>query len=282
MPGSALTGGPRRLPRALRLALVTIASLGAALALNLAFGADARATEADSSGQPGDAIARGQDLYSQQCSLCHGELLRGVEEDGEVLGPPILDVGPAGMDFVIRTGRMPLDDPGARVERGPQKMSDADREAIIAWTSTIMTGGPEIPEVDPANGDLGHGRELFTNNCAACHGPTAAGIAVGERDIAPALTDATALEVAAAIRIGPGRMPVFGPDVYSQDDLDSVVAWVLDLRDREAPGGLRIGRSGPVFEGAVAWIVGLGLLLIVMYFLGGRTGDEDDHEVEAS
>jgi len=228
-------------------------------------------------GQQEQANPRGQDLYAAQCAICHGEMGRGIEGTG----PALVGVGAASLDFMLRTGRMPLPHPDARMTHQEQKVTDEQREDLIAYIVGLSDDpGPAIPEVDPAAGDLSQGRELFTHNCAACHGPTAAGIAVGRSDIAPALDEGTALEIAEAIRTGPGVMPVFSEDVYDQRDLDSVVAWVLDLRERATPGGAHVGRSGPVFEGAVAWIVGLGLLLIVIYLLGERTeeGGADEHD----
>lgn len=220
-----------------------------------------------------DLVARGQAIYGAQCALCHGEGGRGVPGKG----PSLIGVGAASVDFMLRTGRMPLPDPEARMRRSAPKVSDDERQALIAYITSLAPGqGPDIPEVDPSRGDLARGRDLFVRNCAACHGPTGAGIAVGQRDIAPALDAASPLEIAEAIRTGPGVMPVFGPEVYTQQDLDSVVAWVLDLRERAAPGGARIGRSGPVSEGLVAWTLGVGLLLVVMYLLGERPGAEQD------
>ena len=54
------------------------------------------------------------------------------------------------------------------------------------------------------------------------------------------------------------------------------MAWVMHLRERAAPGGAQIGRSGPVTEGFVAWLIGLGSLTVAMYLLGQKsTGEED-------
>jgi ubiquinol-cytochrome c reductase cytochrome c subunit len=52
--------------------------------------------------------------------------------------------------------------------------------------------------------------------------------------------------------------------------VDSVISYVMFLRDRPAPGGVRFGRSGPVTEGLMAWFVGLGLLTVMAYFIGEK------------
>jgi ubiquinol-cytochrome c reductase cytochrome c subunit len=65
-------------------------------------------------------------------------------------------------------------------------------------------------------------------------------------------------------------MPVFSPEVLDDHDLDSMIRYLLFLRDRPQPGGIQLGRSGPVTEGLVAWFVGLGLMLVMAYFIGER------------
>jgi ubiquinol-cytochrome c reductase cytochrome c subunit len=62
-------------------------------------------------------------------------------------------------------------------------------------------------------------------------------------------------------------MPVFGPDTLSDHDVDSIVRYVVYLQDPEHPGGLMIGRVGPVPEGFVAWLVGLGVLIFVIRWI---------------
>lgn len=251
----------------------------AILTVTVGLTAAGQATTTGEAGRTGQApdpalIRRGQDVYGQSCALCHGE--RGLGQGGV---PGVAGSGPAAIDFYLSTGRMPLESVDERVRHRDQIVTDEEREALIAYIPTLAVGdvGPDIPEVgDPQNANLARGLELFTSNCAACHGPTAAGIAVGQRDVSSNLDVATPLEIAEAIRIGPGVMPVFGEDVVPQEDLEAIVAWVLDLRQRAAPGGAQIGRSGPVSEGFVAWFVGLGLLTIVMYLLGERAKDEDD------
>lgn len=217
--------------------------------------------------------SRGATIFGTNCALCHGEGGRGGPD-----GPSLIGVGAASVDFMLRTGRMPLESPDAPMERRAQQVNDADRDALVAYIASLGDG-PEIPDVSGlAGADLAHGLELFTSNCAACHGPTAAGVAVGQQDVSSTLDVAEPIEIAEAIRTGPGVMPLFGGEVLSDDDIEAITAWVLDLRDREAPGGLSIGRSGPVTEGFVAWIVAFGLLTIVMYLLGDKATDEESDD----
>lgn len=283
---------PRRLPPVLRLAAAVVGVFVCAAVLNLGYAAVAQEDgvspdiDEEDLNDP-ELIRRGRDIYGQACALCHGEAGRGVPREAapEAFGPPLVDVGAASVDFMLRTGRMPLDNANARLRHSEQHVSDSERRALVAYITSLGDDGkgPAIPDITGyQNADLGLGLELYTSNCAACHGPTGAGIAVGQEDVSSNLDIATPLEVAEAIRTGPGVMPVFGEDVLPQEELEAVVHWVVDLRQREAPGGLQFGRSGPVWEGLLAWVLGMGALTVVMYLLGEKaTEDEDDAEPNA-
>ena len=65
-------------------------------------------------------------------------------------------------------------------------------------------------------------------------------------------------------------MPVFGPDVLSPSEVNNIAAYVQYLRNPQDPGGLPIGRIGPVPEGFVAWFFGAGALLAIVAWIGTR------------
>lgn len=281
------TDALRQAPRPVRAVLVAVALVGAAIALTWLFGPDATAQEQDVGGQLADdpeLVQRGAQLFGTHCALCHGEEGRGLPTEGPQGGPSLLGVGAASVDFMLRTGRMPMDHAQHRLERGPQQFSDEDRRALIAYVEQLAPGGgPDIPDIDGwEEADPSRGLEVFTSNCAACHGPTAQGVAVGQRDVSSSLHVTEPIEIATAIRSGPGVMPRFTQDTMSEDELLAVTAWVMDLREREAPGGWSFGRSGTVAEGFIAIVVGMGLLAIVMYLLGERTRDEEPTSDEPS
>ncbi len=151
---------------------------------------------------------------------------------------------------------------------------------------TLGPEGPDIPELDLADVDLGHGGVLYQENCAACHSTTGIGGALTEgrvigetgvparsRIVVPPVTDATPVEIAEAIRTGPGTMPVFGDEVFDESDLDALVAYSHYLKDPDDRGGASLGRIGPVAEGAVGWLVGLGVLLIFIRWVGTKRGE---------
>jgi ubiquinol-cytochrome c reductase cytochrome c subunit len=202
-------------------------------------------------------LERGRELFLTSCSGCHG-----AEGGGTHQGPSLLGVGAAAADFQLSTGRMPLADPSAQAVRKPPAFSPREIDALVAYVASLGDG-PPIPDVDPAAGDLSEGGTLFRLNCAACHSAAGAGGALSYGDDAPNLWSATPLQVAEAIRTGPGQMPVFGPDTFSKHQVDSIVRYVRYLDDPDDPGGFSLGRIGPITEGMVALLLGLPLLLFV-------------------
>jgi ubiquinol-cytochrome c reductase cytochrome c subunit len=214
-----------------------------------------------------DTANPGLDLYTQHCSSCHGK-----NGEGGSQAPPLAGVGAAAVDFYISTGRMPLRVPVEQAPRGRSLFSDEQRKAIVDYVSGgFGKGGPEIPEVDVTKGNLVEGNQIFANNCAMCHNSAGSGGALGGDFYAPNLYDATPEQVAEAVRFGPGAMPEFGENQFSQEQLDSLVHYVDHLQNADEPGGLAIGKYGPVAEGFVAWVAGLGALMALSRWIGTRT-----------
>jgi ubiquinol-cytochrome c reductase cytochrome c subunit len=209
--------------------------------------------------------AGGRDLYVTHCASCHG-----TEGAGTADGPAITGVGAAAVDFQLSSGRMPLARPGAQAVRKPPAFGPRERAAIVAYVASLGTG-PPIPEVDLDAGELARGGELFRENCAACHGFAGRGGALSNGSEAPSLTEATPLEVAEAIRIGPGRMPVFGPETLSVEQVNSIVRYVDYLERPDDRGGLGLGYLGPVPEGLVGFF-GLALIALTCRWIERRHG----------
>ncbi len=274
------TDALRPRPRLVRTLLVLGVLLGLAVVLDLVSGVGATAQEEGKGAelaQDEELVERGAELFGSHCALCHGELGRGLPIEGPRGGPSLQGVGAASVDFMIRTGRMPMTNAQDRLERHPQRFSETDRRALIAYIEQLAPGeGPDIPDIEGwEDADPARGLELYTTNCVACHGPTAQGVAVGQQDVSSDLQVADPIELATAIRSGPGVMPRFGRDVLTDNELLQVTAWVMHLRERDEPGGWSFGRSGTVSEGFIAVVLGLGLLTVVMYLLGERSRDEE-------
>lgn len=213
--------------------------------------------------------ANGQELFEASCSTCHGVDGRGTDN-----GPSLEEVGEASADFQLRTGRMPLAGSDQAVRKDPAFGND-QIEAIVEYVGTFGDG-PGIPEVNLEGASLVDGQALFIENCAACHGATGAGGAVGNEALAPSLWVASEVEIAEAMIVGPGQMPPFEFTDAQRNDL---VNFVIYLREEPRPGGADIGGIGPVPEGFVAWLVGLGSLLLICRFIGtNRKADAEGSE----
>lgn len=206
----------------------------------------------------------GRALYQRGCAFCHG-----VDGTGSTRGPSLEGIGTAEVDYAVSTGRMPVDEPGQERERRPSKYTAAERAAIVDFLRVTVEGGPDIPKVDPANGNLRHGAELFLAECASCHQWAGEGGALLSLE-APSLHSATPTQIGEAVRAGPVNMPAFSEGSISAQDLDDIAAYVLSLRDPEDRGGWPIWHLGPFAEGLVGWGIGITVLILGVLWIGER------------
>lgn len=245
------------------LALLTGLLAAALLAIGL-HSADATARDARRGAQDPQAIERGRELFLTGCASCHGG-----EGQGTAQGPNLRGVGAASADFQLRTGRMPNTDPNRQSVTKRSPYTRAEIDDLVAYVASLGPG-PPIPNVVIPPGDLPEGGQLFLDNCAACHSAAGNGGALSLGRDAPTLHGATPVEVGEAIRTGPGQMPVFGPDTLSRQQVNSIVDYVQYLKKPEDPGGLSLGLVGPITEGLVAILVGLGALMLVSRWIEPR------------
>ncbi|HEY8547148.1 MAG TPA: c-type cytochrome [Acidimicrobiales bacterium] len=256
-----------RLPlRALAVAAPVVVAVGATL-----LGAGGGRAVAQSE-EPSEAelVETGRELYATGCSSCHGDEGEGIEiVDGQAGGPSLENAGEAGAYYYLTTGRMPLANPGDQPRRKDPAYSPEQIDALVAYVASLGDG-PELPDVDVDGADLAAGGVVFRANCQACHSASGSGGALSYGDAAPRLAESTPAQVGAAVRIGPGEMPVFGPDTITEEQLDALAGYVRYLQDPEDPGGLPIGRTGPIPEGFVAWLIGMGAMVGFVYWIGTR------------
>jgi ubiquinol-cytochrome c reductase cytochrome c subunit len=225
----------------------------------------------------------GEELYLRDCAWCHGD-----EGEGTDRGPDVISGtnGPAMNDFMLSSGRMPIEHHRAKSIRRTPAYSQEQIDAIVAYMRTFDAPGPEIPEVE-LEGDLADGLALYQENCAACHSttgiggaltpgrdPDVEGVLAGRTSlVAPSLHGSSAIEIAEAMRVGPGTMPVFAEETLPDEDLSAITRYVLYLQDPADPGGAPVGRVGPVVEGGIGWIIGLGALVIFIRWIGTKRGE---------
>jgi ubiquinol-cytochrome c reductase cytochrome c subunit len=219
-----------------------------------------------------EVVEAGRALFQTGCSSCHGPQGEGVADiDGDIRGPAIANSGSAAAFYYLTTGRMPLANPRAQPIRKPPAYDDDQITALIAFVDSLGVG-PDIPDIDIEGiegEELAAGGSLFRSNCAPCHSAAGVGGALSYGRAAPSLGPAEPLQVGSAVRSGPGQMPVFGREL-TPEDLNRVAAYVEYLRSPEDPGGVPIGRVGPIPEGFVAWVFGIGALLLAVAWIGTR------------
>jgi ubiquinol-cytochrome c reductase cytochrome c subunit len=250
-----------------RRRLANVAGLLAALVLTgTLYSFLAPANAADDLEDSGlSAEERGRELYENSCISCHGENLEGVPERG----PSLIGVGEAAVYFQVHTGRMPLVRQEADAPDKPAVFSDEEIDWLMAYVQA-NGGGPTLPSGDLRDGDLAEGGELFRLNCASCHNFVGQGGALSSGKAAPSLQDSTDLEMYTAMLSGPENMPVFGDNQLTPEEKRSIINYVQTIKAQADPGGAGIGRTGPVPEGLVIWVVGIGALMFGIFWMGSK------------
>jgi len=215
-------------------------------------------------------LAAGKALFQASCSSCHG-----LDAQGTSQAPSLIGAGAAAVDFQMSTGRMPAKEVGSENERKPVTFTPRQIHDIAGWVASLG-GGPPIPtaeQVDPRNGDPGVGSELFSANCAQCHGFAGAGGALTYGKDAPPLTQATPTQIYEAMLTGPEAMPVFSDGALPSQAKRDIIAYITQTRVEPNPGGFSLGRTGPVTEGIVIFLGGLGFLVIIALWITAKRRD---------
>ena len=213
---------------------------------------------------PSAAAASGEQLYGANCISCHGAGGNGIADRG----PSLRGVGARAADFYLRTGYMPLADPRDQPHRSRVQFSQRELAALVAYVASLGSG-PRIPKPQPGRGSLADGQAQFTEHCAGCHQISAQGGYVTNA-VAPALTHASPVEIAEAVRIGPYLMPHFSAQQIDDRQLDSIIRYVQYAKNPDDRGGWALGHVGPVPEGLVTWLIAIVLLIATCGVIGQR------------
>ncbi len=216
-------------------------------------------------------LQEGRTLFDENCSSCHG-----VDAAGSKLGPSLHGLGAGVVNLWVSSGWMPLANPGAEPARKPALFDTSQTDAISQYVASLSKGGIPILYPDLKGADVAEGFSIFALNCAPCHTITGAGDALSNGLYAPPLHGLTSTQVAEAVRSGPNNMPVFSTGVVSKSQLKDLVAYVTGyIEHPDSPGGLGLGGVGPVAEGFIGLFAGVGLCLLVAFWIGDRTEKED-------
>jgi ubiquinol-cytochrome c reductase cytochrome c subunit len=256
---------------AVLLALVAVGMLYAAVT-----GLGSSNASASSPGPSQQQIAQGKDLFVVSCATCHGIYGQGTSQ-----GPSLVGAGAASVDFQMSTGRMPAKVTDAQQPRKPVTFTPQQIYAIAAYVASFG-GGPSIPsssQVSPSGADTALGQELFSANCAQCHNFSGAGGALTDGKYAPPLTQATNRQIYEAMLTGPEAMPVFNDSTITPAEKRDIIAYVTQTRSEPNPGGFSLGRVGPVTEGLVAWLGGMGALVFAAMWITAKRREERTGEI---
>lgn len=250
----------------LLLGLIVVGGLFSAFAPQ-----QATAREADS-----QKIEAGRQLFLIGCASCHGKNGEGIlTKDDTNYGPSLIGVGAAAVDFQVGTGRMPMTQSGPQVPRKEPVYTDEEISQLAAYVASLAPGpaipSEEITDYTKVSGEeLTRGGEFFRTNCTACHNSVGAGGALPDGRYAPELRDVDATYIYEAMITGPQQMPVFTDETISPEDKRAIIAYIKYVQSQPSYGGYDAGGLGPVVEGLIAWIVGIGALVGFAVWIGAH------------
>ncbi|MGA1310704.1 MAG: hypothetical protein ACO3XH_02400, partial [Candidatus Nanopelagicales bacterium] len=96
------------------------------------------------------------------------------------------------------------------------------------------------------------------------------GGALTDGKYAPSLGQSTPQQIYEAMLTGPQSMPIFSEKTLTPENKAAIIRYIQELNKSENPGGVDLGRLGPVTEGLFLWTIGLGALIIVAVWIGAR------------
>jgi ubiquinol-cytochrome c reductase cytochrome c subunit len=236
-------------------------------------------------------IDSGRKLFLVGCAFCHGQSGQGVKTlDGNQLGPSLVGVGAAAVDFQVGTGRMPAAQPGAQIPQKEVAYTPQEIADLAAFVASLGPG-PAIPNTSDysLNGISAEKRQemivqgglIFRTNCTACHNFEGAGGAMPQGGYAPRILGVEPKYIYEAMLTGPQAMDNFSNGNLSPTEKKEIIAYLQSLKDSPEYGGFGLGGIGPVSEGLFAWLAGIGGLVGVAVWIAAHTARTSKTKVEA-
>lgn len=244
------------------------------------------------------AASEGALLFARNCAVCHGDHGEGGVGVPLSLASFQSSVSDHYLQQTIRLGR-----PG-RVMPAFSHLSAAEIDSIVEHLRSWHDGPRPTFDPSPVVGDAVHGRQLFGEHCAACHGADGrggkgTGVTLSRpRDlpiIAPALNNsgflgsATDRMIRATLEKGREGTPMvsFLKQGLSETDLNDVVAYLRSLQPqadavvREGPGETELVYDSPnsleeTVDAVVQAVVGRNFRLIRKQYLEDGLYPEDE------
>jgi mono/diheme cytochrome c family protein len=259
-----------------------------AVLLGLVFFNPAAAQEGDEQEQ----LELGGQIYTENCTVCHGE--DGQGRVGAKLAKDWPSIRP---DLKVRdTIRRGI--PGTlmpawgQVFGGP--LNDQEIDAVAFYILSWQSGGPiyihpiQTPSVQLAltpppgvTGDPNRGAILYASNCAVCHGiegegRVGANLAKDWQSIRPDLLVKSAIENGVVGSVMPAWSREHGGPLTEQD-IDDTVAFILTWSGAETAtetGGIAVGP----LTGWPVWIIIIGafilIIVAIVYYSRQRSAED--------
>ena len=249
--------------------------------------------QAQSQASETEQVAEGKKLFLASCAFCHGRNGEGIPtvRDGYQVGPSLVGVGAAAVDFQVGTGRMPLANSSPQAPDKPVVFSDEEIEALAAYVASLGPG-PAIPTEEDYSIEglseeereeaISRGGQIFLTNCTACHNFAGAGGALPRGGYAPALKGTEPKHIYEAMLTGPQQMPNFSNGNLSPEEKRDVIAYLNSLEETPGYGGFGLGDYGPVSEGLIGWLVGLGGLVAAAVWIASHTTRSTKSKADAA
>ena len=164
---------------------------------------------------------------------------------------------------------MPLAEQGPQAKRKQTLYTDLEVRKLSAYIQSVG-GGPDIPTVDLTDAEPAARRRALPHQLRLLPQLRRLRRRADLRQVRPRarpgdadpdrLGDALRPRVHAGVRL----------DDVRQAERDSIVRYVKYVTNAQDPGGNRIGHLGPIPEGLVAWLVGIGGLIGVTLWIGAK------------
>ena len=180
--------------------------------------------------------------------------------EGKIIGPPLVGVGAAAVDFQVGTGRMPMAQPGAQAQRKPPVFTEEEIAALAAYVASLGAG-PAIPDESDYSIEglsdeereeaIVRGGQIFLTNCTACHNFEGSGGAMPRGGYAPKIRGVDPKYIYEAMLTGPQAMDTFSNGNLSPEEKRDVIAYLAVARGPARLRRVRPRRHGPGQRGAV-------------------------------
>jgi ubiquinol-cytochrome c reductase cytochrome c subunit len=239
-----------------------------------------------------EQVAKGRELFLVSCSFCHGQNGEGIRSsrEGALVGPPLAGVGAAAVDFQVGTGRMPMAQPGAQAQSKRPVFNEEEIAALAAYVASLGPG-PAIPDESDYSIEglseeqreeaIVRGGQIFLTNCTACHNFEGSGGAMPRGGYAPKIRGVEPKYIYEAMLTGPQAMDNFSNGNLSPEEKRDVIAYLDSLENQPSYGGFGLGGMGPVSEGLVTWLVGIGACVGFAVWIAAHTTRSSKSKVEA-